>query len=366
MKKRTVGKIILAKVLEMPLGKYLAFIEKITQERSNLAHRENPLVKKSNRPRRSVRHSPTACRGHRVETVGQVFGRVTMQRGKLWFWISDDRLLKIYPTHHHTDDKVICSLKWINTRNTFSMHIVNSLLHYQRRYWLSGKDVHLRPLTFQQFLSLYPLRYLDQSRLSRLVSKLFVRTPHHEVISLKRLFLSPKRAYAYRIKELIDSTERPLNDKELQSLLAQEGIHLSRRTICNCRKLLNIPNYKERAACYYGRDVAFGEYRTLSEKKFNRIPAEPGVYELSLAGKLDYARHKSDVIYIGSSRDLRKRIASYTGNGVKNGRLSEFLKQHEVYVRFCRTEQYRRLERELLNNFRNNYGELPKCNSLGG
>jgi hypothetical protein len=366
MNQRTVGKIILAKVLEMPLSKYLAYIERITQERSNSSHREVALVKKSDRPRRPVRQNTATWRDHRVEAPGQVFGTVTIQRGKLCFRIHDDRLVKIFPTGHLTDDRMICSLNWINTRNTFALHIVNSLLQYQRRYWISGKDVHLRPLTFQKFLTMYPLRYLDQSRLSRLVPKLFVRTPHHEIINLKSLFPSPKRIYACRIKELIHSTERPLNDRQLQSLLAQEGIHLSHRTVCNCRKLLNIPNYKERAACYYGRDIAFSEYRKLSEKKFNRIPSEPGVYELSIAVKLNYARYKSDVIYVGSSRDLRKRIASYSGNGVKNDQLSHFLKQHEVFVRFSRTEHYRILERELLNNFKNNYGELPKCNSIGG
>jgi hypothetical protein len=340
--KQTIGKIILAKVLEMPLGKYLAFIEKITQERTKSICPEDLLTKK------------------------EVYGKVIIAQGTLSFRVSDNRLLKIYSTHCHTDHKVVCSMNWINTRNIFSLHVLKSLLQHQHRYWLSGMDVNLWPVTFQQFLSVYPLRYLDQSRLSRLVPKLLVLTPHHELISLKSLFLSPKRVYAYRIKELIQGSKRSLKDKEIQSLLAQQGIHLSLRTICNCRKLLNIPNYKERAAHYYGRDIAFSQYRKLSEKRFNRIPAEPGVYELSVSGKLDYERGKSNIIYIGSSRDLRKRIASYSGNGVVNGQLSRFLKKQEVFVRFCRTEHYRVREKELLKDFKNNYGKLPKCNSLGG
>ena len=264
-------------------------------------------------------------------------------------------------------------MNWINTRNMFSLQVLKSLLQHQHRYWFSGKKAHLQPLTFQQFLSVYPLQYLDQSRLSRLIPKLFVLTPQHEVISLKSLFLSAKRVYAYRIKELIHISQYPLKDKEIQSLLAQEGIHLSLRTTCNCRKLLNIPNYKKRAAHYYGRDIAFSEHRKLSkripsgsEKKFSRTPAEPGVYELSISGKLDYERGKSNIIYIGRSRDLQRRLAGYTENGVKNSRLSEFLKQQEVFMRFCCTEHYRVLERELLKNFRYNYGELPKCNKIGG
>ncbi len=326
----------------MTLGKYLIYIERVTHE------------------------APKALHAQDIHTRRPVYGNITIQHGKLCFRVSDKRLLNIYSIHYITTDKIVCSLKWINTRNTFGLHIMKSLLHYQRRFWLTGKKVHMQPLTIKQFLSLYPLQYLDQSRLSRLAPKLFVLTPANEVINLKNLFLSPKRAYAYRIKELIHSNEHSLKDNDLQILLAQEGIHVSLRTICNCRKLLNIPNYKERAAHYYGKDITFSNYMKLSEKKFSMIPAEPGVYELSISEKLDYARNKSNVIYIGSSRELRKRIASYSGNGVKNKQLSQFLKKQDIFVRFCRAEQYRTLEKELMRNFKNNYGELPKCNSVGG
>ncbi|MGB9774732.1 MAG: hypothetical protein ACP5JH_02865 [Bacteroidota bacterium] len=340
MDKQTIGKIILARVLEMPLGKYLAFLSGVTQDKPQRTHTDSHLVKK------------------------QIYAAVLIRQGRLFFRVSDNRLVKMYSTHCHTDDKVVCSMKWINTRNMFSLHILKSLLHHQRRYWLSSDEAQLEPLTLKQFLSLYPLQYLDVSRLSRLLPKLFVLTPYGETICLKNLFPSPKRVYAYRIKELIHSSQVALKDKEIQYLLSKEGIHLSLRTICNCRKLLNIPNHKERAAHYYGKDIAFSGYMKLSEKKFNRIPAEPGAYELSIPVKLNYARHKSDVIYIGSSRDLRKRIASYSGNGVKNARLSRFLKKYEVFVRFCCTEHYRVCEKELLKNFKENYGELPKCNKL--
>lgn len=257
-------------------------------------------------------------------------------------------------------------MKWINTRNTFSMHILKCLLHCQRSYWLSGKEVDLQPLTLKRFLALHPLQYLDNSRLSRLLPQLVVLTPHGELVGLKTLFVSSKRVYAYCIRELIHTSQVPLKDKDIQFLLAQEGIDLSLRTICNCRKLLNIPHYKGRASCYYGRDVAFSDYVSLSEKKINGILAEPGVYELSIPAKLEYERDKSNVVYIGSSQDLRKRIATYSGNGVKNRILSDFLRKHEVFVRFSPTDQHRSLEKELLKNFKDNYGELPKCNSLGG
>ncbi len=234
-----------------------------------------------------------------------------------------------------------------------------------QKNWLSGLDGDLRLLSMQPFLAVYPLAYLDASRLSRLVARLWVLTPRQELICLKRLFPSRKRVVALRIKELVDQSLRCLKDGEVQSALARQGMHMSVRTLCNCRKLLNIPNHKERMNGYHGRDVAFGESRRLPEKKFNRFPAELGVYELSLPWKLDYPKGPSEVLYLGCTRDLRKRISSYSGNGLKNRRLKEFLRQGQVLVRFCRAQHYQALERKLLSNFRSHHGALPGANSVG-
>lgn len=273
----------------------------------------------------------------------------------------------------------MCSMKWINTRNMFSLHVLKSLLEYQRRYWLSGKEVHWQPLTLKQFLSLYPLQYLDESRLSRLLSRLFVLTPFYAVICLKSLFQSPKRVFAYRVKELVHNSEhsltmsngvdfvkRSLKDKEIQSLLAQEGIHLSLRTICNCRKLLNIPQYKERAAHYYGKDMRFSDYVKVSRGHFNRIPCEAGVYELSISKKVGYVKNYSEVLYIGSSKNIRKRLANYSGSKAKNIRLKLYVNGSDLFVRYFLSGNYAQVEKELLKHFKKTYGELPKANRLGG
>ncbi len=342
MRREKLSKIILAKVLEMPLGKYLTYVEETTHW-----------------PK-----SPSANRDLRKKRM--VYGQVVIKNGELGFVVSDKRLVKRYATHNHTTDRVVCSLKWINTRNVFSLHILKSLLRYQRSYWFSGNEADLKPLSLKEFLSLYPRQYLDQSRLSRLVAQLLVVTPQDEVISLRSLFLSRKKWCSYLIKQLVDRSEDALTDRDIQSLLGQKGIWLSVRTICYCRKLLNIPHYKGRAAHYYGRDIGFTDYLMLSEKGFSRIPDEAGVYELSVPSKIDYVKHKSSVFYIGCSRNLRKRIASYSGNGLKNKCLNEHIKSHDIFVRFFPTENYRALEKELFKNFKNNYGELPKANNAGG
>lgn len=148
--------------------------------------------------------------------------------------------------------------------------------------------------------------------------------------------------------------------------MGQKGVHLSVRTICNCRKLLNIPHYRERVTHYYERNIPFSGRVRLSREILNKIPHEPGVYELSIPIKLDYPHYKSNVIYIGSSQNLRKRIANYSGNSLKNHCLKIFINNYDVSVRFYLTENYVLVEKMLLKSFENTYGRLPKANSLGG
>ena len=340
--KQKIGKIIFSKVLQMPLTKYLTYIEKITKGLTE--------------PFTNYDHQKKAF-----------YAKVMIKDATLCFEISDERLETVYSTENYTENKIICSLKWINSRNKFSLHVLKSLLHYQSKYWFSGKEIDLKPLTLKEFLSLYPLQYLDQSRLSRLISNLSVISPQNRVINLQSLSISKKKYHACLIKEIVRDNGNALKDKDIQHLLAQKEVHLYLRTICNCRNLHNIPNYKERVVAYhYNKDINFVDYIMLSIKYFYKIPAEAGVYELSVLSKIDYQNHRSNVIYIGSSKNLRKRIASYLGNNFKNSRLGKFINSDDVFVRFYLTENYISVEKKLLKNFKNNYGELPKTNSLGG
>ena len=111
--------------------------------------------------------------------------------------------------------------------------------------------------------------------------------------------------------------------------------------------------------------IIFSDYIGI-KKVFNKIPNEAGVYELSISSKIDYLNHRSNVVYIGSSKSLRKRISNYSGNKLKNNCLKNFIDNHDVFVRFCLTENHFLVEKKFLKNFKNKYGELPKANSLGG
>jgi len=234
----------------MPLVKYLSYIEKTTKK------------------------IPMPFLTHEFVKKKLVYAKIRINPHKsgLRFEVSDKRLVNIYSTENCTENKIICSLKWINTRNEFSLHILKSLLDYQSEYWFYGKETNLKPLTLKKFLSLYPLQYLDQTRFSRLIPNLSVINPKNQLINLKSLFISKKKYHAHLIKEIVYNNENALKDKDIQYLLAQKGVHLSVRTICNCRKLLNIPNYKEKSACYYEKDITFSGY----------IPVTSGLKKISI------------------------------------------------------------------------------------
>lgn len=349
--------------------KYINFIEKITEQSS--ARRGG--IDKKDLFFAKIKINP-------------LYSEMVGDKSALNYEFSDDRFANIYPIHpgqgrqvtgitdlpglRPTGNKPVCSLNWINTRNKFSRHILESLLDYQSKYWFSGKESDIKPLTFEKFLALYPFQYLDRSRLSRLISNLSVINPQNRIINLKSLFRSKKKYHAYIIKELVlmNRDDRSLKDKDIQGLLAQKGLRLSVRTVCNCRKMLHIPNYKEKSACYYGKDIIFSDYIPVAsrlKKKFNKIPDGSGVYELSISSKIDYQNYNSAVIYIGSSKNLRKRVANYAGNKLKNIQLSNFTNNHNVFVRFYLTENHIVVEKNLLKGFKHLYGELPKANSLG-
>ena len=209
--KQKISKIIFSKVLEMPLVKYLAYIEETTKEIPKpFLSPSFGIVKKKLLFYAKIRIN-SAC----PDTIGDKSG--------LRFEVSDDRLVNIYSTENctpldslpraivniqrgkhltgYSENKIICSLKWINTRNKFSLHILNSLLDYQSKYWFSGKEADLKPLSLKQFLSLYPLQYLDQTRLSRLISNLSVINPQNQLINLRSLFISKKNITHYLLKK---------------------------------------------------------------------------------------------------------------------------------------------------------------------
>ena len=335
----TIAKITLARILEMPVKKYIRFIERKT----------------------NGWHPPGG--DHHCDLRLTVYGRVVVADGRLEFQTADERLVRQYP-----DDGTVVP-KLINTRNELSLHVVRGLLDCQRAFWETGRESDIKPLTMKQFSALFPHRRLDPSRLSRLVSTLSLQTPNTESVNLRTLFASRRMHFAHIIKEIVADSDAFLTDPEVQAILRKEyRVALLARTICNCRKALGIPNSRERSAAYYPGLISFGNYIALFSRQARTIPAEAGIYELSASAQVSYPHGASQVIYIGASKNLQRRIASYGSGAIKNRRISDFAHNGtlRVSVRFHLTHRHFEVEKELLTAFQRHYGELPRGNARGG
>ncbi|MBI3762367.1 MAG: hypothetical protein HY260_10970 [Chloroflexi bacterium] len=197
-------------------------------------------------------------------------------------------------------------------------------------------------------------------------------------MNLRELFISRRIHFAHLIKEIVAEPDAVLTDTEVQAILRKEyRVGLSTRTICNCRKALGIPNFRERNAAYYPERISFGSSIALFSRQVRTIPAEAGIYELSASAQVSYLQGASQVIYIGASKNLRRRIASYGSGEIKNRRISDFAHSRGdmaqsahgrplLYVRFHLTRRHLEVEKELLTAFKRHYGELPRGNARGG
>jgi RNA polymerase sigma-54 factor len=123
----------------------------------------------------------------------------------------------------------------INQRRETMMRIARVLVEVQEDFLRHGVR-HLRPLTRAQVAE---RTGLHESTVSRATAGKYVMLPNRQVIPFSDFFtasLSIKDV----MKEIIVREGRPLTDREIVSLLRDEGIRVARRTVAKYRSQLGI------------------------------------------------------------------------------------------------------------------------------
>jgi RNA polymerase sigma-54 factor len=123
----------------------------------------------------------------------------------------------------------------INQRRETMMRIARVLVEVQEDFLRHGVR-HLRPLTRAQVAE---RTGLHESTVSRATAGKYVMLPNRMVIPFSDFFtasLSIKDV----MKEIIVREGRPLTDREIVSLLRDEGIRVARRTVAKYRSQLGI------------------------------------------------------------------------------------------------------------------------------
>lgn len=144
-------------------------------------------------------------------------------------------------------------MKSLEQRRQTIYKVTQAIVEWQKDFFAKGISA-LQPLTLRQIAEQVGVH---ESTVSRAVTGKYAQTPRG-VLELKFFFASglangrgegiTVRSIKEKIKQWIagEDARKPLSDQKLVDLLAQEGIHISRRTVAKYRDELRIPSSAKR------------------------------------------------------------------------------------------------------------------------
>lgn len=154
----------------------------------------------------------------------------------------------------------------------------------------------------------------------------------------------------YKVKDLMQlekhkimdgSIQFPYSDVDLRSMLHNKyEVKTSLRNVNEVRNNLGIPNAKNRIHSYrYFFEEAFsGSYNLIRKEIINHVPQMSGVYEVRFTNKfVNYPNGKSNIIYIGRSVNLKKRLLEHLCLGKNKTGLLEHIWSNSCAFRFYTT-----------------------------
>lgn len=284
----------------------------------------------------------------------------------------------------------------ITSRNALTHNIIEGLIHHQGQYLRSGAPADLVPLSQRQLVSWLNARpsFAEATAgrrnthhairtypcwLSRLCRHLKVALPNNAVVSLKTLFPSRAACLKVRLRQLMDMENRammegtiaaPFRDAQLRTLLQEQcAVAATTRHVASLRKSLGIPSAHIRGQeFWYPLAAPFsGIYPLQAEKIHAHAPAAGGIYEIRIQeAVIDYPKGRSAIIYLGRSKNLKKRLLEHCRHTNKNKVLAGYLKKGILEFRFythdaCRTAHD---EKRLFDLFITTFGAKPKANRV--
>lgn len=394
----TLGKIVFARFLSLPLKTYERSVAKT--EESALFQALRPYAQAS------VLDRAVLCTGAAkpLPAFTGVLGEVRLSAGGPEFVYHHPGYVREYRFDEAAIERLrqarglspemvsmLHQLRLINSRNRLTHALILTLLEMQADYLGSGDLLALVPLPQARVAQILAERanlpmVADAGPLSRLVRGLSFKMADGKPQPLSTLFPNGRQLHCHRIDALIKNEksllmegriDHPLPDEAIAATLAQQyGSVLSRRSVAAIRHHLAIPDWRRRATGenYLTATEGFSPLLTMTQQSvYGSIPSRPGVYEIrspalpenpgSMDGTLSAER--AQVVYIGSTQDLRKRLADHLRGSNGNVLLSCFLLTGAAKVRYRAVNaDWRVLERRLYHAFRETFGAPPLCNRM--
>lgn len=145
------------------------------------------------------------------------------------------------------------SAKWfidaIKQRQQTLLVTMNTIMHYQYEYFLTGDERKLRPMILKDIADKINM---DVSTVSRVANSKFVSTPYGTKL-IKEFFSESMKndqgedVSTKEIKKILETVvleenkKKPLTDEKLAAILKEKGYPIARRTVAKYREQLDLP-----------------------------------------------------------------------------------------------------------------------------
>jgi len=416
-----IGKIILADFLEYRLEKFINFVRAVEAlPLYKKLTREGIIIRKSLLGAKILsEEKESASVPFEIRVIAKISKDVdlnfsihyTNEDFSIEYIVDNEKLQAIINDVRPTEEekknisRLLHKLRRINTRNLITHEILKGIVEYQKDYFESTSETEneldlklklLRRVELARTLSNGGLPVgctqtdckennhnrgfvIDTSRISRVIQGISIITPQGNKVPLKSFFPTKRDIVKRYIKVLLNREKegiynglikKPYTDEELRCKLKDEyNLSITRREVAYCRKDLGILPYSERVNGYGypSLQANFSKiYPFTNSSVKNNAPTCSGVYELRLDGEMiEYPDGRCQIFYIGSAKNLRKRLLDHLGANNKNGRIKRFVKEKGCVFRYLQApKEWVREERNLYKLFVTTFGGPPACNHV--
>ncbi len=394
--RKLVGNIIFANFIQYPLEKFINFITEVEGLPLYEKLASETIISRKALPCSKILKQSNARALARVGVIAEIKKGVnfsicyTRREFSLEYQINHEKLrrsmnnLRLTKEEEKNTARLLNKLRRINTRNLMVHEILKGIVEHQRDYLESNNELDLKPFTRVELARIISHKknghgtdfMIDPSRISRVLQGLSIITPQGKEVSLSCFFATRKDMAKRYIKVLLIRERQgicegrrkiPYTDEELRIKLNDEyNLSITRRQVAYCRKDLGILPYSRRNGYVYRTLVAnFSQiYPFTVPSVKNNAPARPGIYELRLNGEvIEYPTSWSQIFYIGSGKNLKKRLLSHLSSSSKNGDVRRFAKEKSCVFRYLGVPRGWAQEEEMFYNlFMSTYGDSPLCN----
>lgn len=377
------GKIVLARFLEIPLRAFDRLVKKGEQSpqfdalKSALTVRQLPGMQTA----RQVLPEAQRALGRAVLVGGGViFFHHSESYGREYLF-DDEALAGILSRSANGMElaRLVRRLRLINTRNRICCAIVRKLIEAQADYVRSANPLALRPFSQAQVSAALRAEagievIVDEGRISRLIRQLSIILPGGKVVDLRSLCPKPRQVHCYFVDHVIKkeralmmegAIHAPLKDGEIAAEICKKfAARLSRRSVAYIRHDLGIPDYRDRGhkGDYLTATTGFSSLLPLTRQSvLAGTPPGAGVYEIRTQ---DVQTGVCSVVYIGSAGDLRKRLGDHLRGSSGNPSLMQIIIAGAKFRYRLVCDEWRALERHVYQAFCTTFGTPPACNRM--